>query len=111
MIVERRDHVLTTFFSNFLFMSSTFFRRWSSTKGPLLIDRAMSGPLRLAAPHDELVRAVVVPRLLALGRDAPRRHRMAAAGGPALPASVRMIHRVHGHTADRGALAHPTVPA
>src|SRR5438128_12180847 len=34
-MVERRDHVRTTFFSLFTFIASTFFIRWSSTNGPL----------------------------------------------------------------------------
>ena len=33
VIVERRDHVLTTFFSFLVFIASTFFIRWSSTNG------------------------------------------------------------------------------
>src|SRR4029079_791550 len=39
--VERRDQVFTTFLSNFLLSSSIFLRRCSSTKGPLLTERAM----------------------------------------------------------------------
>jgi hypothetical protein len=41
MIVERRDHVRTTFFSFFLFIDSTFFIRWPSTNGPFLSDRGI----------------------------------------------------------------------
>src|SRR5215472_16409685 len=40
-IVERRDHVLTTFFSFFSFISTTFFITWSSTNGPLCNERPM----------------------------------------------------------------------
>src|SRR5207247_6801354 len=36
MIVERRDQVLITFFSNFLFMVSMVLARLLSTKAPLL---------------------------------------------------------------------------
>src|SRR3546814_6964877 len=41
MIVDRRDHDLMTFFSLFSLSASTFFRRWSSTKGPFLRERGM----------------------------------------------------------------------
>src|SRR5580704_10364529 len=34
MMVERRDQVLMTFLSPLEFRTSTFFNRWSSTKGP-----------------------------------------------------------------------------
>src|ERR1700678_3483809 len=40
-MVERRDHVRTTFFSFFVFIASTFFIRWSSTNGPLANERPM----------------------------------------------------------------------
>src|SRR5690606_12898539 len=46
MIVDRRDHVLMTDFSPFSLRPSTFFRRWSSTKGPFLRLRGMCGYLR-----------------------------------------------------------------
>src|ERR1041385_2780829 len=41
MIVDRRDHVLMTFLVPFSFWATTFFRRCSSTKGPLLILRGI----------------------------------------------------------------------
>src|SRR5437899_4527048 len=37
-MVERRDHVLTTFFSNRRLCSLTFFIRWSSVNGPFFND-------------------------------------------------------------------------
>src|SRR5215470_2635258 len=40
-IVERRDQVLTTFFSLRVFSPSTFSRRWPSTNGPFFNERAM----------------------------------------------------------------------
>ena len=43
---------------------------------------------------------LVLAGLRALGRLAPRRHRMAAALGAAFAAAVRMIDRVHRHAAD-----------
>src|SRR6266436_3663924 len=57
-IVERRDHVFTTFFSFRAFKPSTFSRRWPSTNGPFFSERAIASlflhaaqaaPLR--APH------------------------------------------------------------
>src|SRR5467141_2655509 len=40
-IVERRDHVLITFFSLRVFSPSTLTRRWPSTNGPFLSERAI----------------------------------------------------------------------
>src|SRR5207245_5642460 len=40
-IVERRDHVLITFFSLRVFSPSTLTRRWPSTNGPFFIERAI----------------------------------------------------------------------
>src|SRR5579884_2568285 len=37
-MVDRRDHVRTTFFSFFSFMVATFFTRWSSLNGPFFSD-------------------------------------------------------------------------
>src|SRR4029077_16862032 len=61
----------------------------------------------LAPLDDELLRAFVVPGLVALGRHAPGRHRVAAARGLALAAAVRMVDRVHRHPAVVGP---PTLP-
>src|SRR5579859_6578007 len=61
---------------------------------------------RVAAEHDEFAGALVLTGLHALGRLAPRRHRMAAAAGA--PAE-RMVDRVHGLAADMAAPAHPAV--
>src|SRR5271157_5324720 len=41
-IVERRDHVLMTFFSLRVFSPSTFSRRWPSTNGPFFVERAIA---------------------------------------------------------------------
>src|ERR1700739_3502382 len=41
-IVERRDHVFTTFFSFRAFSPSTFSRRWPSTNGPFFVERAIA---------------------------------------------------------------------
>ena len=43
--VERRDQVLMTFFSFARFITSTFSRRWVSTKGPFFNDLDMTGSL------------------------------------------------------------------
>src|ERR1700756_2120722 len=51
-IVERRDHVLTTFFSFRVFSPSTFTRRWPSTNGPFFSERAIDSLfLHAAQPH------------------------------------------------------------
>src|SRR6185503_18981708 len=130
--VDRRDQVLRTFLSLFRFITSTFSRRGTSTKGPFFSDldillssarcayeRVRSAELQLRvrtartfqrgaeAPryerlfrsplHDEPIRDLPVPRLVALGRHAPRRHRVAAARGLAFAAAERVVHRVHRH--------------
>src|SRR6185312_6057318 len=53
-------------------------------------------------------RALVVAGLVTLGRRAPRAYRMAAAGGAAFAAAVRVVDRVHHHAADGRADAKPT---
>src|SRR5581483_958105 len=109
-IVERRDHVRTTFFSFLSFMSTTFFSRWSSVNGPFFSDLLMKLiPLLLHVParNDELIRPLDVARLEAARGLAPRRHRMPAPAGFAFAAAVRMIHRVHRNAAVVRALAQP----
>src|SRR6202166_5072544 len=57
-MVERRDHVLITFFSLRVFRPSTFSRKWPSTNGPFFNERPID-PLflhstqaaPLSAPH------------------------------------------------------------
>jgi hypothetical protein len=44
-IIERRDHVLMTLWVPFSFWASTFFCRWSSTKGPFFRLRGISTSL------------------------------------------------------------------
>src|SRR5216684_4542837 len=76
------------------------------------VPRSSSVRLALAAAaHDEPVRRLVVPRLLPLGRLAPGRNRMAAARSTALTAAMRVIDRVHRHTAHRRPAAQPATPA
>src|SRR4029077_7967002 len=43
-IVDRRDHVLITFFSLRAFIPSTFSRRWLSMNGPFLSERPIVSP-------------------------------------------------------------------
>src|SRR4029450_1952279 len=58
-----------------------------------------------------MVRLLVVTRLVALGRLAPRRHGVAPALGAALAAAMRMIDRVHRRAAHRRPPALPAVAA
>src|SRR5438128_5056523 len=80
-IVERRDHVLITFFSLRVFSPSTFMRRWPSTNGPFFSERAidslflhspqaapLSPPHLLESPH----RPGNAVRLRAERADKPR---------------------------------------
>src|SRR6187200_1962374 len=81
-------------------------------KGPFQIERVTWRYLFLALAlmaraQDELVGRLVGPRLLALGRLAPGRNRMAATRGAAFAAAVGMVDRVHGHAAIVRALAAP----
>src|SRR5690606_3308011 len=99
--VERRDQVLIGRLSLELTAASTFLSRWASTNGPFLTERAIciDYPLFLAAALDDhVVRPLVATSLVALGRLAPRRHRVAVAAGAA---AVRVIDRVHDLAADR----------
>src|SRR3546814_15203602 len=82
--------------------------------GPFQTERDTAfAPLALlvTGAHDQRARLLVAARLRTLGRLAPRGHRMAAAGGAAFAAAVRMVDRVHGHAAHRRALAQPAVAA
>src|SRR3954454_17771007 len=110
-IIDRRDQVLITFLVPFSFCTSTFFMRWSSTKGPFFrlrgIGRYLLAPLRcLAAADDEAV-AVLVSAAGAALWLAPGADRVPATGGLALAAAVRVVDRVHGDAADGRPLALP----
>src|SRR5690606_8037584 len=65
--------------------------------------------LYVTATNDELVRCLVRTRTLALGRLAPRRNRVTATGGTAFATTMRVIDRVHGHTAVDRLAAEPAV--
>src|SRR3954454_17950189 len=110
-IIERRDQVLMTFLVPFSFCTSTFFCRWSSTKGPFIRLRGMcQGSSALlagtTATDDQLVAVLVGTTGAALGLT-PRAHRVATTGGLALTTTVRVVDRVHRDTADGRALALP----
>src|SRR5215813_13797151 len=87
-IVERRDHVFTTFFSLRVFSPSTFSRRWPSTNGPFLSERAIA-PLFLHAaqtaplgmPHllESAHRTGNTMRFRAERANKPRAHRIRCA--------------------------------
>src|SRR6185436_18679449 len=66
---------------------------------------------QVAARHDEFLGALVAARLLAFGRLAPRRHRMASARAAAFAATERVIDRVHGDAAVVRFAAEPAVAA
>ncbi len=79
--------------------------------GPFLSDRLMT-LLLAAAADDELIRGRLLrPGLVALGRLAPRRHRVTAAGGLAFTTTERVVDRVHGHAAHVRTLAQPAAAA
>src|ERR1700683_1140643 len=89
-IMERLDHVLMTVLVPFSFCTSTFFMRWSSTKGPFFRLRGISGcslPLVLAAAAaDQPVTGLVLPPGTAF-RLTPRADRVATARALALAAA------------------------
>src|ERR1700733_8731728 len=112
--MERRDQGLMTVLVALSFFTSTFFIRWSSTKGPFLRLRGISGcslPLVLAAAAaDQPVTGLVLMAGAAL-RLAPRADRVATARALALATAMRVVDRVHGDATDRRTLALPTVTA
>src|SRR2546430_16468280 len=75
-----------------------------------LLDRACHRLAHLPSLHDPALGALVVPRLVALGRLAPGRLRVVALRAP-LAAAVRMVDRVHRHAAHLGAPSEPPAAA
>src|SRR5581483_737227 len=59
--------------------------------------------------HNELVSALVVSRLVAACRLAPRGNWMPSAGSLAFTAAMWMVHRVHSNAAVHRTLAQPDV--
>jgi len=64
---------------------------------------------RMSALDNVLVGTLVMPGLLAQCRESPGRLRMIALHAP-FAAAVRVIHRIHGHAANRGPNAAPARP-
>src|SRR5580700_4179156 len=60
-IVDRRDQVLTTFFSFRAFIPSTFSRRWMSMNGPFLSERAIVSPCAVIFRARFQARPALVP--------------------------------------------------
>src|SRR4051794_916302 len=109
--VERRLHVLMTFFSPLVLSSSTFFSRWSSTNGPFFNERGTGLPPAAAgapAADDQLLGFLVLVAGAALGL-APRRDRVATTGALALATTERVVDGVHGDAAGLRADALPAI--
>src|ERR1700722_16445237 len=112
MIMDRRDQVLMTVLVPFSFCTSTFFIRWSSTKGPFFRLRGISGcslPLVLAAATADQPVTWLVRLAGAALRLAPWADRVATTGGIALATAVRAIDRDNGHATNRRSFALPAV--
>src|SRR6476619_3092083 len=110
-IIDRRDQVLMTLWEPLAFSASTFFWRWSSTKGPFFRLRGISllpysALLAGLAATDDLGVAGLALARTALGL-APGGHRVATTGRLALTTTVRVVDRVHDDTADGRANALP----
>src|SRR3712207_6472081 len=97
------------------FSASTFFIRWSSTKGPFFRLRGIS-----LLPYSALLAGLAATDDLGVGglalaratlRLAPRGHRVATTRGLALATTVRVVDRVHDDAAHRGPPALPAHPA
>src|SRR3546814_538146 len=114
MMVERRDQALMISLLPGPRDVSAFFSWYLSSNGPFQTEPdtdLATIPLLVTGAPDHLSRLLVAARLRTLGLLSPRGHRMAAAGGAAFAAAVRMVDRVHGHAAHRRALAQPAVAA
>src|ERR1044072_1524189 len=113
VMVERRDQVLIAGGRDAPDRtSSTFFSRCLSMNGPFLTERAIAFLslkvlLHATVAHDHVRGALVLARLVAARRLAPRRHRVTAARGLALAAAVRVVDGVHRNAAHRRADAVP----
>src|SRR5216683_5420533 len=64
---------------------------------------------RVAARNDEFGRRLVLAGLLSLGREAPRRHRVAATRSAAFAAAMGMVDGIHRNAAVVRHAAHPTL--
>src|ERR1041385_992034 len=131
VIVERRDQVLITCGRwPPARTRSTILRMPLSIQGPFLTERgiskfahsfiasliqwineSMSQSFHSAIANDHLLRALVLARLVTARRLAPGRHRIASGGSLAFIAAVRVVHRIHRHTAHVRTNSFPTRPA
>src|ERR1051325_3562078 len=94
VIVDLRDQVLWIFFSFRAFIPRIAFSKWLSMNGPFFSERMLLGlPL-----HDELIRSFVIARFVAQRRHAPWSHGVITFHA-ALAPSMRVIDRIHYHTA------------
>src|ERR1700742_453286 len=114
-MVERRLQILITSGRPDARAASAFLSSDPSTNGPFQTERTMSGvslllPL-VAADENESVGRLVRTGLLALGRLAPRCHRVTAARGAAFAAAVRMVDRVHRDAAVMRLAPEPAIAA
>src|SRR5512146_506238 len=113
-ITDARDHVLTTFFSFRLFISSIRPSSRGATNGPFLTERDMSSSLLLLADprsDDQAARGLGATGPIAHRRLAPRRLGRHPRRRLAFASAVRMVSRVHHHAADLGPLAQMPSPA
>src|SRR5580692_8686435 len=70
-----------------------------------------AGKLLVSPAHNELIRTLVVPRLVPARRLAPRCHGMPAARSLSFTAAMRMVYRVHRYTAVVRTLTQPPRPS
>ena len=109
--VDRRDHVLIGRLSLVARTAPIFLIRWASTNGPFFTERPIVlYPLAfVTALHDHGTRALVAASTVALGLGAPRTDRMHTSRSLTFAATVRVINRIHDHTADGRTDTTPTV--
>src|SRR5438105_1047478 len=110
-IMERRDQVLIGFLSLVVTALSALATRWWSTNGPFLRERVICYPLLFTARHDHHLGALVVAGTVTLGQVAPRIDGVTAFAGLALATAVRVVDRVHHHTANGRADTHVALDA
>src|ERR1700675_3897247 len=92
-MVERRDHVLITFFSLRGFRPSTFSRKWPSTNGPFFSERPID-PLFL---HSTQAAPLSAPHFLK-SPHRPRHAMRPGAEGANEARALRVRYALHDHT-------------
>src|ERR1700736_929205 len=95
-IVERRDHVLITFFSLRVFRPSTFSRKWPSTNGPFFNERPID-PLFL---HSTQAAPLSAPHFLE-SPHWPRNAMRPGAEGANEARALRVRNALHNHAPSR----------